>query len=145
MVVHEVCAGEQLLKVVEPDVERDGHADGGPQGIPAAHPVPEFEHVALVDAEVAHLGRVGRQRHEVLGDGGGVLGRLQEPVLCRVGVSDGLLRGEGLAGDDEQRRLRIQLLEGLRHVGAVDVGHEVDVGAHLVRLQGLCHHVRALI
>ena len=62
------------------------------------------------------------------------------PVLGRGCVGDGLLRGERLGGDDEERALRIALLERLRHVGAVDVGDEVDVGSDAERLQGLRDH-----
>ena len=62
-----------------------------------------------------------------------VLGLLQEPVLGGGGVGDRLLRGERLAGDDEQRRLGVQLLDRLGDVRAVDVGDEVDVQARLAR------------
>ena len=67
---------------------------------------------------------------------------LEEPVLGCVGVGDGLLSGEGLGGDDKERRLGIKFLQRLRHVGAVDVGHKVSpqVSPGLVRLQRLCHH-----
>lgn len=33
VVVHPVCAGQELLEVLEPDVERNAHADGRPQGV----------------------------------------------------------------------------------------------------------------
>ena len=67
---------------------------------------------------------------------------MEEPVLGGVGVGDGLLCGEGLGGDDKERRLGIKFLQRLRHVGAVDVGHKVgpQVRPGLVRLQRLCDH-----
>jgi hypothetical protein len=57
-----------------------------------------------------------------------------------VGVGHRLLSGEGLGGDEEQRRLGAQGLEGLDEVGGVDVGDEVDpqvgAGVGLERLGG---------
>ena len=64
------------------------------------------------------------------------------PILGRGGVGNGLLRGESLGGDDEEGALRIALFEGLRHVGAVDVGDEVDIGSNAERLQCLRGHQR---
>ena len=69
-------------------------------------------------------------------------GCVQEPHLGSRGVGDGLLRGECLAGDDEQGRLGVQLLQDLRYVGAVDVGDEVDLGPDGERLESLRDHER---
>ena len=49
-----------------------------------------------------------------LGGGAGL-----EPGLGRAGVEHGLLRGEGLGAHEQQRRLRVQPLERLRHVRPV--------------------------
>ncbi len=63
-----------------------------------------------------------------------ILCRLQEPLLGRGGVGDSLLRRERLGRDDEEGRLGVQLLQGLGHVGAVNVGDEVNVGADLASM-----------
>ena len=73
-----------------------------------------------------------------------ILGSLQEPQLGRRSVGDGLLGRERLRRDDEERRLRVQLLQGLGHVGAVDVRDEMNIGTHLVGLQSLSGHKRTL-
>ena len=69
MLVHVVGAGQQFLEFVHADVQGDGQADGGPEGIAAAHPVPEAEHVGRVDAEFAYRRFVGGYGDEVLGNG----------------------------------------------------------------------------
>jgi hypothetical protein len=77
----------------------------------------------------------------VLGNGGLVLCGVEEPGLCGVGVGDGLGGGEGLAGNKEQSGLRVASLEGLSHVGAVNVGDEVELHALLtVSLESLGDH-----
>ena len=53
--VHGVCAGEELVEVVEADVEGDAEADGAPDAVAAADPGFEAEHVLLVDAELGHF------------------------------------------------------------------------------------------
>ena len=37
------------------------------------------------------------------------------------------LSGEGFAGNDEENRLRVELLQRLRHVGPVNVRHKVNL------------------
>ncbi len=67
--------------------------------------------------------------------------RLHQPVLGRMGVGQGLLGGECLGRDDEQRGLRVQRLEGLHDMRPVDVGDEMGVEAGFaVRAQGLGDH-----
>ena len=53
--IHRVGAGEQFLKVVEADGNGDGQANGGPERVASADPVPELEHVVRVDAEIRDL------------------------------------------------------------------------------------------
>lgn len=65
MIVHEVSAFQELHKVVIADVDGDGEADGRPEREASAHPVPELEHVRLVNAEVFHFGGVCGQGDEV--------------------------------------------------------------------------------
>ena len=66
--VDKVCPVQELGKVVVADEEGDGHPDGAPEGVAAADPIPELEHVVLsVDPELSHFGLVGRQRDKMLG------------------------------------------------------------------------------
>ncbi|KAI3477404.1 hypothetical protein L1887_60923 [Cichorium endivia] len=139
--VHLVCAEEELLKVVVADDDGDGEADGGPERVSAADPVPELEHVLLRDAKVGGGLDVGAECDKVLGDVRLVLCVLEEPVASGGGVGDGLLSGEGLGGDDEEGGLGVADAEGLGHVGAVDVGDKVGVEVALgVGLERLGDH-----
>ena len=67
----------------------------------------------------------------------------EQPVAGRVGVGHRLQRGEGLGGDDEQGFLRIEVADGFREVGAVDIGDETEGhGPVAVVLQRLVGHHR---
>lgn len=55
-----------------------------------------------------------------------LLSLLQEPLLGRVGVGDGLRSGEGLGGDEEEGGLRVRVSESFGHVRAINVGDEVE-------------------
>ena len=79
----------------------------------------------------------------MLGHGGLVLGGGKQPGLGAVGVGHGLLGGEGFGRDEEERGLRVQELGRLGHVGAVYVGHEVDLEIAGVGLEGLGDHQRS--
>ena len=82
----------------------------------------------------------------MFGDMGFLPGLRQEPVLGRMGVGERLLGGEGLGGHDEQRGFRVQALDRLSHVRAVDIRYEVDIESFLgVRFQGLGDHDRAQV
>ena len=67
---------------------------------------------------------------------------LAEPLHRRFGVEHGFLGGEGLAGDDEQRRRRIEILDRLFQRHAVDVGHDRDVVALVFAPQRIDQQVR---
>ncbi len=150
VLIHFVGALVELHVVLEADAESDGEADGRPQGVATADPVPEFEHVRGVDTEGSDGFGVGGERHEVLGDGLFVaIEGLENCCLGRFGVRHGLEGREGLGSDDEERFFDVHLLEGLGHVGAVDVRNEVDfrgvfAGNRLVgiRLEGFGDHHR---
>lgn len=72
---------------------------------------------------------------------------VEEPSLSSGGVSDGLLGGKGLGGDDEDGRLGLDLLEDLGNMSAINVGDKVHLEATLggIGLQGLGDHDRAEI
>ena len=63
-----VHAREELAELLLADRDHEGEADRGVDRVAPAHPVPEAEHVGLVDAERRDLLGVRRHRHEVLGD-----------------------------------------------------------------------------
>ena len=70
--------------------------------------------------------------------------RLDEPPPRGTGVGEGLLRGEGLGGNDEQRRFGPHLTKHLAQVRTIDVRHEVRAEPLLpVRTQRLGDHHRA--
>ena len=82
----------------------------------------------------------------MLGDGAVGLNALgleggQEPVAGHAGVGEGLQGGEGLGGDDEQGRLRVEVRDLLGAVGGIDVGDEAALKALLhVGLESLVDH-----
>src|SRR3546814_12281438 len=80
MLVHRMGAGEQLLEPVHADRDGDGQADRRPDGIPAADPVPEREHVLRIDPEGRNRLPVRRQGDEMPGDGALRPALPQEPV-----------------------------------------------------------------
>ena len=146
VVIHGVSTSQELVEVVVANVKSHAQANGRPDTVAATDPVAEAEHVLGVNAELLDLLGVGGKSNEVLGNGGLVLCGIEEPPLGGVGVGDGLGGGEGLAGDQEEGGLRVTSLESLSHVGAVDVGDEVELHALLaVRLEGLCDHDRAKV
>ena len=131
---------QQGFEIFKADRQGDRHADGRPGGVAAANPVPELEHVVGVDTELGHGLAVGGERGEVLGDVGLVTGDVDEPVAGGQGVGHGLLSGEGLGGHQEQGGFRIDLLQGLGDVGAIDVGDEVHLQVVFEGAQGLGDH-----
>jgi hypothetical protein len=65
MLVHAVGACEQFLEVADADRHGDRQADGRPQRIAAADPVPHRQDVLLADAERHRRLGVARYRHEM--------------------------------------------------------------------------------
>eukprot|EP00128_Syssomonas_multiformis_P005248 Colp12_sorted_trinity150504_noHs@27928 len=141
VVVDVVSTSKKLLKVIHADAASDGEADGAPERVATANPVPESEHVHGVDAELHTLGLVGGERNKVLGNSCRVLSRLKEPCLGRGGVCDGLLGSESLGGNDEQSSLGVELAENLGKVGTIDIAHKVNIQVTLrERLESLRDH-----
>ena len=140
--IHRMRAGQQLNEVVEAHGENDGQANRRPQGVTAANPVPEFEHVGGVDAELANRFRVGGERREVFSHVLVVARGRQEPVARAVGVGHGLLGGEGFGRDQEQGGFRIDALQHFGNVGAIDVGDKVHVEVVFIRTQRFGDHER---
>jgi hypothetical protein len=77
--VHAMGALEELLKVVVSDddsVYRE--ADGTPQAVPTADPIPELKRVLRGDAELGRRGGVSAERDEMFRDVSPVLGVVEE-------------------------------------------------------------------
>ena len=141
VLVHGMGACQKFMKAFEADVQTHAEANGTPDAISTTDPALEAEHVLLVDAELGHLGLVGRQGDEMLGDVGLLLGRFQKPALGGVGVRCRLRGREGLGGDQEKGRLGIGLAQGFGDVGTVDIGDEVQGQASVaIGLQRLGDH-----
>ena len=147
MFVHGVEAFEHLREVFGADLDHDGQTDGGVEGVAAADPVPETEHVVRVDTEIRDF--LGSRGHgdEMLRDGGGVIVESSEnPLFGGVGVRHGLHRRERLGGDDEKRLFRIEFVDGVDHVETVDIGDEINMQTFLgERLESFAGHLGAEI
>ncbi len=143
MRIHAARAGQQLFEMPPADRQRDRQADRRPQREAAADPVPELEDVLGGDAEFPGGVAVGRQRDEVAGHCVRVTGGSDQPVAGGAGVGQGFERGEGLAGDDEQGRARVEAGEQRGDVGAVDIGDEMHLDVRLLPGgEGLDRHAR---
>ena len=146
VLVHRVEPGEQLGEALRPDRHDERQPDRGVHRVAPTDPVPEAERVVGVDPEVGHLVECRGHGDEVLGDRGRLVGAgrqvLEEPGPAQAGVGERLEGAEGLAGDDEQRRLRVEVGQRLPGVGGVDVADEAArqpvLAVGLERLVG--HH-----
>ena len=98
--VHLVCPGQQFLKAVETDCERDGQSDGRPEGITATNPIPESEYTIRADAECSRGFEIGGNGREVMCDQFFFRGNRgqsgQQPGTCGACVGQGFLRRESL-------------------------------------------------
>ena len=99
VLVHLPVALEKLSEVGGADGDHQREADGAREGVAAAHPVPETEHVGGVDAELRYLLGVRGDGDEVFGDDVVRVDArelVDEPRARGEGVRHGLLRGERL-------------------------------------------------
>ena len=86
---------EQPAEILRADRQHDRQADGAPQRIASADPVPEAEGALLADAEGGDLGQGGRHRAEMARHSG-LAKRVDQPCPRGRGIGHGLDRGEGL-------------------------------------------------
>ena len=100
MLIHQVRAFQQFNKVFLAQIQHDGQADGRPQAVSSAHPIPKFKHMLGVDAEFGNGFLVGGNGDKVLGDVF-FAACLQEPIARGVGVGERFLGGERFGCDDE--------------------------------------------
>ncbi len=143
--IHGMSAVEHLLEAFHAHAERDREPHGRPKRVAPPDPIPECEHVARVDAEVAGPCRLAGDGHEVTRDGVRAQPLLQ-PGAGRVRIAERLLGGERLGDDDEQGRLGLEIRERHGEVAAVHVGDETHRQRRLpARFQGIDGHCRAEI
>ena len=108
MPIHFPCPGEQRIKIPHADRKCNRQADCRPQRIASAHPIPELEHVAGIDAEFLHLRTVGGDCNEMGGDIFFFAAMGKKPLPRSAGIGHGFLGSESFRGDDEQRGFRVQ-------------------------------------
>ena len=127
MLVHLVSAFEQALEVLRTDRNHDRQAHRRPQRIAAADPVPHLEHVLFRDAELDDFLRIRRHADKVLRQRVFRAALFGEPVAHRARVGHRLERRERLRHDDRERLFRVDGLQHVVQVGAIDVGDEVRI------------------
>ena len=92
-----------------PIMQLDGQADGAPERVAPADPVPEGEHVLGVDAELASPPRwPWTRRRSASAPPASLPELLDEPRAGAARVHQRLLRRERLALDDEERLLGVE-------------------------------------
>ncbi len=146
VLVHGAATREQSPEGRRADADGQRQAERGPQRVAPAHPIPEQEGALRVVAELGRLGRRGGDGHQVPGDGVGRHAVVGQPVARAGGVGERLLRGEGLAGDDEQGALGVESAQHAPQgpgVGVGDVVHAHRVAGQVGERVG--RHARAQV
>ena len=77
MLVDAMGALQHGLEAVHANGQGNRQADGGPDRVAAADPIPELEHIVRVNTEFRDLFRIGGDRHEMLGHGARILHHIQ--------------------------------------------------------------------
>ena len=140
MLVHRVEAGEQIAEHGGSECDGQRQAYRRIHRVAAADPVPEPERVRPGRCRTPRPCRgpsrrrrsgVRRRRSSPVGsvEGAGAVEPRPEPVAGQARVGEGLEGGERLRGDDEQRRLRVEVGGRLGAVGGVDVRDEPGLDA----------------
>ncbi|RMO51731.1 glucosephosphate isomerase [Pseudomonas amygdali pv. eriobotryae] len=121
MLVHRIGAGQQFLEVGHADSQRDRQADGRPQRIATANPVPHREDVFFTDAEGYGRRVVAGNRDEVAMQFNFGAALRQVPCACSLSVFQGFQRVEGLRRDDEECGLGANFHRQFMKLAAIDV------------------------
>jgi len=147
MAVHGLTAAQQLHETLGAESAIiSGTPDRRGQRKTPAHPIPEFKDILGGNAPCLRRPRIGGHGNDVPAQGGPVLKMLQQPFAGSGGVGHGLLGGERLRGQDEQRRLRREGTQRLGQVAGIEVGDEMDLQVALgVEAQGGAGHARAQV
>ena len=127
------------MEILTPDGEHDRQADGGPDGIAPADPVPEAEDTVWRDAEGGNLVECGGNGGEMRGDGL-FAKRAYDPLPGGACVGHRLHGRKSFRGDDDQGAGRVQVPDGVGEMGAIHIGDEVDARAVMVGGEGLGDH-----
>ncbi len=133
--VHRRAAGEEAGERVPAQADGAGQSHRRPHRITAAHPVAEREDPLGGHAERPGGVGIGGDGHQ-MPVGLGAQGRSQ-PVAGGLGVGQGLLGGEGLGDGDHQGLGRIQAVQGLGDLEAVDIAGEAQLERLIQRTQCL--------
>ena len=139
--------GQPLSSSAKPlgaERQHDRQADGGPQRVAAADPVPEAEHVLDVDAErsTAPVGVRGDSDEMTPDCLASPRSAASSSTRARPGVGHRLQGGEGLRGDDESVSAG-RARERLGECGAIDVGDEAGARPVARRARAPRGHDRA--
>src|SRR5579863_1599820 len=139
MPVHARGAAQQGLERVEAEAQGDGQTHGGPEGVASAHPVPEREDALGAQAEFPCLARrrgYGGEvfRHRALPQ------VLHQPLAGDTGIGQGLLGGECLGGDDDERALGIQGIQHAPGMHGIYVGEEMGTQSRAFEGLQRFHH-----
>ena len=126
------------------DGDHQRQADGRPDRIAAADPVPEAEDAVGADAEGAHLVERRRDRGEVRGHRR-LAEMLDDPAPRRLRIGHGLDGREGLGGDDHQRGRGIEPRQRIGDMRAIHVGDEMQPRPVMIGRQRQRRHRRAEI
>ncbi len=139
MLVHRMRAVEELAEFFRADGDHQRQADGGPDGVTSANPVPETENAVAVDPEGGDLVERGGHCAEVMLDGL-FTQRIGNELAGSRRIRHRLDGGEGLGSDDEERRFRVDQLQRVGNVSAIDVGDEMRAGTVMERRKSKrCH------
>ncbi len=120
--------------MIWPDGNHQRQADGRPDGIAPANPIPESENPILRDAEGRHLVECGGNSREMRWHRR-FAQLLDNPAPGCLGVGHGFDGGEGLGGDEEQRCRRVQGFQSVGDMGAVHIRHIMQLRPVMVRCQ----------
>jgi hypothetical protein len=129
MGVHRRGALEEGAEIVGADGDHQAQPDRPPDRVAPADPILEREDAAAVDAEGGGAVERRGKRHELPGR----IAATHHPVARGAGIGHRLGGGEGLRGDDDERCLGVQPVQGVVEMRAVDIRDEmaarpVDIG-----------------
>ena len=126
MPIHGGGTRQKLAELRRADGQHDGEADCRPQRIAPADPIPEPEHAPFIDTKGSHRFDIGRDSNKMSIDRR-LTELFREPGARSPAIRHGLGCGEGLRGDDEERRFRVDCRQHLPEMRAIDIGDEVTV------------------
>ena len=92
--IHRMCAGQQTPEVVHTNGQCYGQANGRPEGVAAANPVPNREYILGLDTEVFCRWNVCGNCQEVPCDRRLITAVPEEPFPRHLAVFEGFLRAE---------------------------------------------------